>query len=299
MSGWPTVGFYRCYSMSFITRRDESSISALQHGGKIILPQSALETIAQHRVSYPMLFQVRSRARPANRTHCGVLEFSAEEGRCYIPRWMQEQLLVGDSDVIEVVSVSLPVARSIRLQPHSSDFLDITDHRAVLENVMTCYAAVTEGDAFCILYNRRSYYISVRQVAPQSPAHAASIIETDVSIEFDPPQDYKEPAAAPAGAAAASESDGALVFGDEPHVSPPPAAATSPAAAGAAKTFAAFAGAGQRLDGRAPRAAAAAAAPAAPAAAAAPSAAAAHAATEQKSYHSFVAFSGKGHRLNE
>ena len=42
---------------------------------------------ARLNISYPMLFEVRNKG--ANTlTHCGVLEFVAEEGRCYLPHWV-------------------------------------------------------------------------------------------------------------------------------------------------------------------------------------------------------------------
>lgn len=36
-----------------------------------------------------MLFQVENR-RDARRTHCGVLEFIADEGMAYLPYWMMQ-----------------------------------------------------------------------------------------------------------------------------------------------------------------------------------------------------------------
>ena len=65
----------------------------------VILPPTALDklsilpfdcfllTSARLNISYPMLFEVRNKS--ANTlTHCGVLEFVAEEGRCYLPHWV-------------------------------------------------------------------------------------------------------------------------------------------------------------------------------------------------------------------
>lgn len=61
-------------------------------GDKVFLPPSALDKLARMNVEYPMLFEVSSPV--GKRTHCGVLEFSAEEGYCYMPFWMMENLLV-------------------------------------------------------------------------------------------------------------------------------------------------------------------------------------------------------------
>jgi hypothetical protein len=38
-------------------------------------------------IEYPMLFKVSNNAT-GNTTHCGVLEFIAQEGHVYLPRWV-------------------------------------------------------------------------------------------------------------------------------------------------------------------------------------------------------------------
>jgi hypothetical protein len=44
--------------------------------------------VARLRVTYPLLFEVVNPMVPALRTHCGVMEFSAEEGVAYLPLWV-------------------------------------------------------------------------------------------------------------------------------------------------------------------------------------------------------------------
>lgn len=43
-------------------------------------------------------------------------------------------LLLEEGDLLQIESVSLPVATFSRFQPQSPDFLDITNPKAVLEN---------------------------------------------------------------------------------------------------------------------------------------------------------------------
>ena len=52
-------------------------------------PRSA----AQLHIDYPMLFQVENR-RDGRNTHCGVLEFIADEGMVYMPYWVGALLLL-------------------------------------------------------------------------------------------------------------------------------------------------------------------------------------------------------------
>ena len=69
-------------------------------GDKIYLPPSALDRLARMNVEYPMLFEITNN-HIEKKTHCGVLEFSAEEGWCYMPFGMMQNLLVSECGVAE------------------------------------------------------------------------------------------------------------------------------------------------------------------------------------------------------
>ncbi len=135
-----------------------------------------------------MLFQLQSSQR-GTMTHCGVLEFTAEEGSCYIPFWMMQNLLIEEGAVISVTNVSLPKATFVKLQPQNIDFLEITNPRAVLEHALRKYSCVTKGDTICVPYNDKNYHFRIQQVKPQD---AACIIETDCNVDFDAPVGYEE-----------------------------------------------------------------------------------------------------------
>jgi ubiquitin fusion degradation protein 1 len=160
-----------------------------QKGDKILLPPSAFDTLARLQVDYPMLFRLSSSVD--NRmTHSGVLEFTAEEGTCYIPFWMMQNLLIEEGSVITVTNVSLPKATFVKLQPQSVDFLEISNPRAVLEHALRNFSCVTKGDIIQVPYNNRNYHLALKDVQPQD---AACIIETDCNVDFDAPVGYKEP----------------------------------------------------------------------------------------------------------
>lgn len=136
-----------------------------------------------------MLFRLSSSVE--NRmTHCGVLEFTADEGTCYIPFWMMQNLLIEEGAVITITNVSLPKATMIKLQPQSVDFLEISNPRAVLEHALRNFSCVTKGDVIQVPYNNRNYHLALKDVQPQD---AACIIETDCNVDFDAPVGYKEP----------------------------------------------------------------------------------------------------------
>lgn len=51
------------------------------------MPPSALEQLTRLNITYPMLFKLTN--PKANKiTHCGVLEFVADENKIYIPYWV-------------------------------------------------------------------------------------------------------------------------------------------------------------------------------------------------------------------
>jgi ubiquitin fusion degradation protein 1 len=118
------------------------------------------------------------------------LEFTAEEGTCYIPFWMMQNLLIEEGAVITVTNVSLPKATFVKLQPQSVDFLEISNPRAVLEHALRHFTVVTKGDIIQIPYNNKNFHLELKEVQPQD---AACIIETDCNVDFDAPVGYKEP----------------------------------------------------------------------------------------------------------
>lgn len=182
---------YHCYSVAYADKPH------LEKGDKILLPPSAFDTLARLQVDYPMLFKLSSSVDNKT-THSGVLEFTAEEGTCYIPFWMMQNLLIEEGAVITVTNVSLPKATFVKLQPQSVDFLEISNPRAVLEHALRNFSCVTKGDIIQLPYNNKNYHFELKEVEPQD---AACIIETDCNVDFDAPVGYKEPDYAAAAAA--------------------------------------------------------------------------------------------------
>ncbi|KAK1683792.1 hypothetical protein QYE76_044640 [Lolium multiflorum] len=216
---------YRCYSSSFFNRPQ------LEGGDKVIMPASALARLATMRIEYPMLFELHNAA--AERTsHCGVLEFVAEEGTIIMPYWMMQNMLLQEGDTVRVRSATLPKGTYVKLQPHTSDFLDISNPKAILEKTLRTFSCLTTGNSIVVAYNNKQYHIDIVEA---KPASAVSIIETDCEVDFAPPLDYIEPekpqpAVVPASKEVAEDQE-ANVEEDEPKFKP-------------------FTGSAKRLDGK-------------------------------------------------
>ncbi|XP_067934310.1 ubiquitin recognition factor in ER-associated degradation protein 1-like [Watersipora subatra] len=177
---------YRCFSVSFMEGKDRPDVD---NGGKIIMPPSALDALTQSNIQYPMLFKLTN-SEENKSTHCGVLEFVADQGKIYIPHWMMKNLLLQEGAVVAIESISLPVAQYVKIQPQSVEFLDISNPKAVLEHALRSFACLTVGDIIAINYNDKHYEFNVLELKPRN---AVSIIECDMNVEFAPPVGYKEP----------------------------------------------------------------------------------------------------------
>ncbi|XP_063578839.1 ubiquitin recognition factor in ER-associated degradation protein 1 isoform X1 [Pongo abelii] len=178
---------YRCFSVSMLAGPNDRS--DVEKGGKIIMPPSALDQLSRLNITYPMLFKLTNK-NSDRMTHCGVLEFVADEGICYLPHWMMQNLLLEEGGLVQVESVNLQVATYSKFQPQSPDFLDITNPKAVLENALRNFACLTTGDVIAINYNEKIYELRVMETKPDK---AVSIIECDMNVDFDAPLGYKEP----------------------------------------------------------------------------------------------------------
>eukprot|EP00873_Tetraselmis_striata_P022693 jgi/Tetstr1/442957/TSEL_031019.t1 len=225
---------YRCYPVSFIDK------DHLEEGNKVILPPSALDRLASLHIDYPMLFKIENK-KEKKTSHCGVLEFVADEGMVYMPYWMMQNLVISEGDVVNFKSATLPKGSYVKLQPHTKDFLDISNPKAVLERTLRNYSCLTKGDCILVHYNNKNYYIDIVESKPQD---AISIVETDCEVDFAPPLDYEEPAPLPPRPPVPAPSLGA------PTGKGAAEAGAAEAEAPVEPDFLAFAGSGRRLDGK-------------------------------------------------
>jgi ubiquitin fusion degradation protein 1 len=76
--------YYRCYPIVMMSGPEREYAN---YGGKVFLPPSALEKLTRLHITYPMIFELIN-GNEDKTTHAGVLEFVAEEGRIYLPYWV-------------------------------------------------------------------------------------------------------------------------------------------------------------------------------------------------------------------
>lgn len=78
--------YYRCYPVAMLPGPERENVN---HGGKVIMPPSALDKLTRLHITYPMLFEVIN-GEADTTTHAGVLEFIADEGKIYLPHWVRD-----------------------------------------------------------------------------------------------------------------------------------------------------------------------------------------------------------------
>ena len=124
---------------------------------------------------------------------------------------MMQTLQLDVGDMIQVKTTSLELAKLVKLQPQSTNFLEISDPRAVLEKAFRNFAALTKGDVFNFEYNDEVYDMAVLDVKPETEKMGVSMIETDVSVDFAPPVGYVEPERQPRSSGTSTPRSGRAV----------------------------------------------------------------------------------------
>ncbi len=86
---------------------------------------------------------------------------------------MMQNLLLTEGQPVKFRNVSLPKGTYVKLQPVTSDFLDISNPKAVLERTLRSYSCLTVGDCFVVNYNNKEYEIEVRVPSANSSSESA------------------------------------------------------------------------------------------------------------------------------
>jgi len=196
----------------------------LDKGAKIVLPNSAMMTLAHYDIaSTVLLFRITSKR--GRKTHAGVLEFTAEEGQVILPIWMCDLLNTAAGEIVTIRSVAMPKGSFIKIRPQKKAFIELSNPKAVLEHALDHnYACLTVGDSIPIHYNDKVYLIDIREVKAvgKVATEAICIVDTDIELEFERPLDMPDDPPPPPRAAVVAPS----ARGGGGTVSPPPGGAS-------------------------------------------------------------------------
>ena len=182
-------------------------------GDKIILPHNILseyintgnintdllnesQTDTHHReLDFPLSFKISY----ANKEIIvSVLDFTGESDTVVIPEWIFYNLYpiqLGNMATVSVYSGGytenkLPKGTLIKLRPHTIDFLDIEDHKTILEHTLKNYSILNKYTTISIEYLGIQHNIDIIDT---KPADVIDINNSDIEVEFDGPLNTFDP----------------------------------------------------------------------------------------------------------
>ena len=178
------VEIYKGYSASSIGVNEIINFS-----NNIILPLSTLIQLDEiyfnnHDNDYPIFFKISNYECDSYFTHCGVFEFTAKEGECYIPDNMFKSLNLKEGQKIVLRHTILEKGNYIQIRPNSEDcFNSIKDlsFRTILEYNMRNYFCITEGDRITFNYKKKTYDLDIVKCCPNK---SIMIINSDIYYDI-------------------------------------------------------------------------------------------------------------------
>eukprot|EP00768_Dysnectes_brevis_P002950 gnl/Dysnectes_brevis/2143_a2493_1973.p1 GENE.gnl/Dysnectes_brevis/2143_a2493_1973~~gnl/Dysnectes_brevis/2143_a2493_1973.p1 ORF type:complete len:319 (+),score=73.27 gnl/Dysnectes_brevis/2143_a2493_1973:26-982(+) len=165
----------------------------LENGGKVILPPDILALLMEKDMIHagrPLFFRLHSPRNPRRCVHVGVQEFSGLPGSVYLPFWLLRETGLDVGEDVILKPVMLPPGKHVKVQAQSCDFLEIEDHKATLEAILPAFGCLTKGQIFQFMHEGKEYRIKVLESKPTS---AISLIETQLTVDFERPLGYSTP----------------------------------------------------------------------------------------------------------
>lgn len=149
------------------------------------------------RVSQPVNEHHHPSSANLSRAVGGALDFRSPENYAFLPTWMFKALGLRPRDVVDIRLVTkTPPGSAVRLRPHTSAFVNINNHQAVLETELKHYSALTLGTTIPFDYRGERYYFDVVDLrsAPRGErVPMAKVQDCDIAAEFVRARDQLKP----------------------------------------------------------------------------------------------------------
>ena len=124
------IEVYRAFPTAVMGRGDIDATN------NIILPSSALGKLSIMKDfgnnKSPVLFLILN-IQLGIYTHCGIIEFTAEEGTCYIPYNMFDRLSLEEGQQVNIRAIKLDPGTFIKLRPLKTEFINNQNPKTILE----------------------------------------------------------------------------------------------------------------------------------------------------------------------
>eukprot|EP00584_Thalassiosira_punctigera_P021269 CAMPEP_0172552730 /NCGR_PEP_ID=MMETSP1067-20121228/47160_1 /TAXON_ID=265564 ORGANISM="Thalassiosira punctigera, Strain Tpunct2005C2" /NCGR_SAMPLE_ID=MMETSP1067 /ASSEMBLY_ACC=CAM_ASM_000444 /LENGTH=317 /DNA_ID=CAMNT_0013340781 /DNA_START=41 /DNA_END=994 /DNA_ORIENTATION=+ len=214
------VSYRRCIVLPLDERFDPPmgvfSHGHVDTGDKMSLSRNFWDAIVNSKAEVPWLFEVsrvdgvtsprvvvpteeHSHPSAANlsRSVGGALDFRSPDNYAFLPRWMFAALGLRPRDVVDIrLATKTPPGSAVRLRPHTSAFVNIGNHQAVLETELKHYSALTLGTTIPFDYRGERYHFDVVDLrsAPRGErVPMAKVQDCDIAAEFVRARDQLKP----------------------------------------------------------------------------------------------------------
>ena len=178
------------WSPAFSQVENAEKQQELEYTNKIILSEDILYEYKDDKEMFPLTFRLINPETLLS-TICSVHEFTALPGTCIIPYRIMDNLMLEQGSKVTLVYESIPKGSYIKIKPHRTKFINLSNPKAVLEKHLNInYPTLTKGETISINYNNEIYFIDIVET---EPVESIKILNSDINLDFDAPLDYVEP----------------------------------------------------------------------------------------------------------
>ena len=178
-----------CFSYNCSSQSDHV-VSQVKYSNKILLPEETLRSLMKKKYNPPFFFKIENIDMKYGQV-CGVQEFSAPPGVVHLPYHIMESIGISEGQHVEIKLASPVKGTYIKIQPHTTSFINLSNPKALLEKVLSeKYPVVTEGHTIAIEYLKKVFYVDIVKT---EPAPVIDILNVNLNVDFDKPFDYQEP----------------------------------------------------------------------------------------------------------
>ena len=178
------------WSPAFSQVENAEKQQELEYTNKIILSEDVLYEYKDDKEMFPLTFRIVNPETLLS-TICSVHEFTALPGTCIIPYRIMDNLMLEQGSKVTLVYESVPKGSYIKIKPHRTKFINLSNPKAVLEKHLNInYPTLTKGETVSINYNNEIYFIDI---VDTKPVESIKILDSDINLDFDEPLDYVEP----------------------------------------------------------------------------------------------------------
>ena len=167
----------------------------IENGNVVNLPHDVLEKLNKKSKDLPYYFELCTQS--FLKSYVGVLEFTADKDTIQLPLWLNEQLSIGENQIINVKLIeNVPKGKYIKLRPESEDFFDIPEYESCLETQLSKFPVLYQGQNISINIFDKNYEIKVEEIDPDwenfdfekntecLELNVINVVNTDINVDI-------------------------------------------------------------------------------------------------------------------